>query len=174
MRTFLLLWKREVGALFLSPIAYIMSFFFLVVMGVGFAFTVNHLKIGSMSYEVLQNIYASFYPWMSVLIVVPVLTMRCFAEERRSGTIEMLMTAPVSDAAIVMSKYLGALFFYVVMWIPTVSYIFIINKFSTTKLMLDPGALGGAYLGGLLIGGMFIAVGVFVRRSPQIKKHQPQ
>jgi len=161
MRSFLLLWRREVGSFFLSPIAYIMSFFFLVVMGVGFGFTVQHLTAGSMSYEVLQNIYASFFPWLSVLIAVPVLTMRSFAEERKFGTIETLMTAPVSDTAVVLSKYFGCLLFYVVMWIPTISYIFIINKFSTTKIALDPGALLGAYLGGLLIGGLFVAIGIF-------------
>ena len=63
-----------------------------------------------------------------MLIVVPVLTMRLFAEEKRSGTIETLMTAPVTDAAVVLAKYAGALAFFVIMWLPTVVYAFILKR----------------------------------------------
>ena len=70
------------------------------------------------------------------------------------------MTAPVTDLSVVLAKYLGTLFFYVIMWMPTTSYIFIVNQFSTTPFQLDPGALAGSYVGGLMVGGLFIAFGI--------------
>lgn len=161
MNGFWTLWKREVGSYFLSPIAYITTVFFLVVMGFSFWFMVN-LKLisGAMAHEITREIYASFFTWIAVLIVIPLITMRCFSEEHKSGTIETLMTAPVTDLSVVLAKYLGTLFFYVVMWMPTASYIFIVNQFSTTPFQLDPGALAGSYVGGLMVGGLFIAFGI--------------
>jgi len=89
-----------------------------------------------------------------------VLTMRLFAEEKRSGTIEMLMTAPVSDTAVVLAKYFGALSFYVVIWAPTVLYVVILRGFSPMSTPPDLGPIAASYLGALLIGAFYLAVGL--------------
>lgn len=151
---------REIGSYFLSPVAYLTAVFFLVSVGFGFWFNINILKQGATAVEFLRAIHASAFVWISVLFAVPVITMRTFAEEKRNGTIETLMTAPVSDTAVVLAKYTGAMVFYIVMWLPTMAYPYVVNQFSSEPLALDAGAMAGSYLGGLLIGMMFVAAGV--------------
>jgi ABC-2 type transport system permease protein len=82
--------------------------------------------------------------------------MRAFAEERRSGTIESLMTAPVSSTAVVLAKYAAVLATYVVMWIPTVLYLVILGRTDA----LDARAAASAYLGVLLVGAGYLSLGV--------------
>jgi ABC-2 type transport system permease protein len=84
--------------------------------------------------------------------------MRLFAEERRSGTIEMLMTAPVTDLAVVMAKFTGALFFLATLWGPTLLYIAIVKSYGALP---DRGALMATYLGIFLVGALLTAVGCF-------------
>ena len=83
--------------------------------------------------------------------------MRLLSEERRTGTLEMLLTAPVTEAQVVLGKYLGALLFYVFLWLPTLVYVALLAK----SLPLDWGPIGAAYLGILGIGALFLAIGVF-------------
>jgi ABC-2 type transport system permease protein len=83
------------------------------------------------------------------------MTMRLFAEERRSGTIETLMTAPVSSAAVVLAKYAAALTTYVAMWLPTVLYLVVLGRTGS----LDWHTAASAYLGVLLIGAAYLALG---------------
>jgi ABC-2 type transport system permease protein len=83
--------------------------------------------------------------------------MRLLAEERKSGTIEVLMTAPVTDWDIVLSKFFGSLAFYVFLWIPTLIYILILRWYSE----IDLGPVFTGYLGTILLGAMFIAIGLF-------------
>ncbi len=87
--------------------------------------------------------------------------MRIFADEKRSGTIELLMTAPVTDAAVVLGKYAGALSFFVIMWSPTVAYAYVLRAFSPLTASVDYGPMLGGYLGAFLVGGFYVALGVF-------------
>jgi ABC-2 type transport system permease protein len=84
------------------------------------------------------------------------MTMRTFAEERRSGTIEMLMTAPVSSAAVVLAKYAAVLTTYVAMWLPTVLYLVILGRTGE----LDWHTAASAYLGVLLVGAGYLSLGL--------------
>jgi len=88
---------------------------------------------------------------------VPIITMRLLAEERKAGTLEVLLTSPVSEATVVLGKFLGALGFFLVVWIP--SLVFILYLASQTAV--DFGAVASGYLGIALIGAYFIAIGVF-------------
>jgi ABC-2 type transport system permease protein len=161
MRTFITLCRKELAAYFLSPIAYVMMMFFLVVMGVSFSLLVSVLVEGSAGVMIMKELFSSIFFWIAMLVVVPVLTMRLFAEEKRSGTIETLMTAPVSDAAVVLAKYAGALAFFVILWIPTASYAFILRAFSPLTAPVDFGPMLGGYVGAFLVGAMYIAMGLF-------------
>jgi len=161
MRAFLMLWRREVAAYFLSPIAYITTIFFLVIMGFSFWLLANVMASGPAGAAVMRELFCSFFFWLCLLIVVPVLTMRLLAEERRVGTLETLMTAPVSEAAVVLGKFAGALTFFAVMWIPTAAYVWILRTFSAASAPVDFGAVAAGYLGTLLVGMFYLAVGLF-------------
>lgn len=155
------LWKREVGSYFVSPVAYILATMFLVVMGVGFWFIASaRLVSGASVYDLLRALFGGV-AWFAVLMVVPVLTMRSFAEEMRSGTLESLLTAPVRDGEVVAAKFLGVLTVYAVMWLPTLAYFPILSRLNDTPVPFDGGALAAAYLGVMLIGGLFLSIGVF-------------
>jgi len=97
--------------------------------------------------------------WLPSLVVVPMITMRLLAEEKRAGTLEMLMTAPVTDFEVVSAKFLGAVALYALMWALTGFYVLILQHFSGSTA-LDLGPIFSGYLGVLLIGQFFIAIGV--------------
>ena len=94
--------------------------------------------------------------WLLILIVPPVLTMRLLAEEKKSGTIEVLMTAPVTDWEVVLAKFLAAFLFYLIIWLPTLFFPLIIEIFGK----LDWGRVWVGYLGIFMIGIPFIAIGL--------------
>jgi ABC-2 type transport system permease protein len=93
--------------------------------------------------------------YLPLLFICPLLTMRLFAEERRSGTIEALLTAPVSAVSVTLAKYGAALATYAVMWAPTVLYMVIIGKTGD----LDWRTVGTGYLGVLCVGAGYLAIG---------------
>ena len=161
MRAFLTIWRRELAAYFLSPIAYVTTIFFLVLLGFSFWLLASFLVDGPAGLAVMQVLFDSLFFWIAILIVVPVITMRLFADEKRSGTIEMLMTAPVTDTQVVMGKYAGALCFFIIMWLPTLSFAYILRAFSPLTVTIDFGPMLGGYLGALLVGAFYIAIGVF-------------
>jgi ABC-2 type transport system permease protein len=156
MRSFFTLWKREFSALFLSPIAYVMMMFFLLVTGCGFYWLVKeNLELT----HAIQGLMVVI--WACMLIVVPILTMRTFAEERKNGTFETLMTAPVDDNTVVMAKFAGVLSFFLLMCAPTPLYLLIITWVAPeTAALLDPGAIAGGYIAVGLIAAAFISLGI--------------
>jgi ABC-2 type transport system permease protein len=148
--------RRELRAYFCSPITYVVLCFFLLVSGLIF--------IGLMS--ALNDPRSPGGPplgfffrttWLVLLLVVPVLTMRLISEELRSGSIEVLMTAPVTEGQVIAGKFLAALIFYGFLWLPTVTYGLSITLYEK----MDWGPVGAGYLGILLIGSLFVAVGLF-------------
>ncbi len=161
MNGFLAVWRKELTGYFLSPAAYIVTIFFLIVMGAIFSLLVSVLAEGPAGVTVMNLLFGSPFFWMTMLALVPALTMRLFAEEKRSGTIETLMTAPVTDTAVVLAKFAGALSFYAFMWTPTLIYLFILRYFSADMAPPDPGPLAGGYLGALLIGMFYLSIGLF-------------
>ncbi|MCC7299582.1 MAG: ABC transporter permease [Verrucomicrobia bacterium] len=156
MRTFLALWKRELSAMFLSPIAYVMLMFFLLVTGCGFYWLVKE------NLEVMRSVQGLMVViWACMLITVPVLTMRTFAEERKNGTFETLMTTPVTDATVVAAKFFGVLTFFIVMCLPTLLYLIIIRLLAPEAAhLIDAGPIVGGYLMVSLVAAAFIALGM--------------
>jgi ABC-type transport system involved in multi-copper enzyme maturation permease subunit len=119
-----LLW-REFTAYFLSPIAYVVLIVFLLVTGYRFYLTLELLTAtGPKGVEFpMQELLGDEKFWLVFLFIPPLLTMRLFAEERSTGTLEMLMTAPLKEWQIVLGKYLACLGFYVLLWLPTLVYL---------------------------------------------------
>jgi len=151
--------SRELRAYFFSPLAYAILTLFLLVNGFIFWVIVSFLsdpraRIGAP----LELFFGqTVYFWLVLLCIVPVLTMRLLAEERKSGTIEVLMTAPVTETQVVLGKYFAALLFYLCLWLPTLVYVAIIARHAD----VDPGPVAAGYLGVLGVGALFLAVGVF-------------
>lgn len=125
MRPTISLIKREFTAYFLSPIAYVVLTVFLLVTGSMFYLTVDLLTSEGprgIEYPMTQMLGEDRF-WLVFLFIPPLLTMRLFAEERGSGTLEMLMTAPVRDWQLVFAKYVACYAFYLFMWLPTLIYL---------------------------------------------------
>lgn len=125
MRATLSLIKREFSAYFLSPIAYVTLTVFLVVTGIWFFQTVNQLTTtGPRGVEFPMQFMVSHWAfWLVYLFIPALLTMRLFAEERSTGTLEMLMTAPLRDWQVVLSKFIACFGFYLILWLPTLLYL---------------------------------------------------
>lgn len=160
MSAFLSLWKKELAGYFLSPIAYVVTMFFLFVTGYSFWMLTNILSQGAVGTAIMGEMFGSIFYWICVMIVIPVITMRLFSEEKRSGTIETLLTAPITDTSVVLAKYAGALTFYVVMWLPTAAYAYVLRAFDPMSTV-DLGPMVGGYLGAFLVGAFYISIGLF-------------
>lgn len=150
---------RELRAFFVSPLAYVVLAFFLLVNGCVFAAIVFELNrqgapgdLTPMKLFLGNNIFF----WFVLITTTPLLTMRLVAEERRQGTLEMLMTAPVSETQVILGKFLAAVTFYAFLWLPTLAYAVITARYSE----LDWGPVMAGYLGVLCLGALAMALGI--------------
>lgn len=149
-------YRRELRAYFFSPLAYLVLFFFLAVNGVIFVFLVGQLNDPrSAGGPPLGYFFRA--TWLMLLLLGPLLTMRLVSEELRSGSIEVLMTAPVTEGEVIAGKFLAALTFYAFLWLPTLAYGAMISAYEK----VDWGPIAAGYLGVLLIGSLFLAIGTF-------------
>jgi len=152
MRNVTAIMQRELLSLFCSPIGYIVIAGFLLITGASVLWT------GSFAPGKPATLRDVFFwtPWV-LTVIVPAISMRTISEEYRSGTIEKLMTAPLSDLQMVLGKYLASLIFYLIMLAPTLVYLVLMELYGNP----DWGASLSAYLGLLLLGMLFTAFGVF-------------
>jgi ABC-2 type transport system permease protein len=163
------IYKKELRLYFTSPVAYVILTIFLLIAGYFFFSIFSFFTRASMQMamnpqmgrdlNVTDSVLRPLFANVSVilLLLMPMVTMRLFAEERRSGTIELLLTYPVRDGAVLAGKYLAALTLYGVMIAGTLAYPAMLVAFARVEW----GPLLTGYLGLLLMGGMFLAVGVF-------------
>lgn len=148
--------KKELRQFFGSLTGYMAVAVFLVAAGlVLFVFEENILDFG---YATLDRFF-QLAPWL-LLLLIPAITMRSFAEEFRTGTYELLATQPLTKAQLVAGKYMGALLVVLVTLIPTIIYGVAIESLSTGA-GLDKGATLGSYLGLLLLAAVFTIIGVY-------------
>lgn len=151
--------RRELIAYFSSPLAYIVMTAFLLMQGYIFYVIVSILN-NPMTHAMtpLELFFGgSIFFWLFLLFVVPVITMRLVAEERRSGTLEVLLTSPVTETMVITGKFLAAMLFYLALWLPTVIYVVILKQHST----IDLGPVAAGYLGVATLGFLFLGVGTF-------------
>jgi len=160
MRAFFALWKKELMAYFFSPIAYVVVMFFLILMGFSVWFLIDMLTVGTVSGSIMTVLYGeSIFFWVAMLISVPVITMRLLAEEVNTGTIEGLLTAPITERTVVLAKFAGAMTFFISMWLPTMAYAYILHYFDP-NMTIDLLPMLTGSLGTWLIGSTFIALGL--------------
>ncbi len=159
MRKFLTLLDREVRSYFYSPIAYIVLVFFLLLSGVDFYFQLSFMNGRPVPYTVQEAFFNSVFFWFAFVLIFPLITMRLFSEEFKLGTIEPLMTAPVRDWQVVLSKFFGALVFYIVLWIPTLLYFVIFQTVTHDPAANSAGAYLGSYLMLFLLGIFYLSIG---------------
>src|SRR5881398_3639165 len=159
MRKFYALLSREVRSYFHSPIAYIVLIFFLLISGVDFYFQISFMNQRQVQYTVQEAFFNSVFFWFAFVLIFPLITMRLFAEEFKLGTIEPLMTAPVRDWQVVLSKFFGALSLYVILWVPTALYFGIFKMVAHQSAATSTGAYFGAYLMMFLLGMFYLSVG---------------
>ena len=162
------IFKKEMRLYFTSPVAWVVFTMFLLIGGYFFYSIFAFYTLASMQsamnpamgrdLNVSDSVMRPLFSNISVilLLLMPLVTMRLFAEERRSGTIELLLTYPVRDGAVLAGKYLAAFALYAIMIALTLLYPGIVVYFAR----LEWGPVLTGYLGLLLMGGMFIAVGV--------------
>ena len=169
MSKFLALYRRELAYYFQSPVAYAVVAVFLLFGGYSFYNLLGYFNL--LSIQVMQNplqarnlsitasVLAPLFSNMStiLLLILPLLTMRLFAEERRSGSAELLFTYPVSDTSIIAGKFVAAVTVLAVMLAMTVPYVALLALFAAP----EPGPVISGYLGVLLMGVSFVAMGTF-------------
>lgn len=150
MKTFAALLAKEEMAIFTSPIAYVVLTVFLVVMGYTFTLTL-FISHSPTLVHIFFQIYVLF------LLTVPIITMRLVAEERRLRALELLLSAPVSEVAVVFAKYLASLSLVAVMLALSGAYAVVLAVFGHP----DWGPIWSGYLGLFLLGAALVAVGLF-------------
>ncbi len=159
MKHFFTLLSHEIRMLLVSPATYIAATLFLAFMGMIFT---KILEIYSSAPQDLSPaaVYFQLF-WLPACVMVPLLTMKCLAEERRLGTIETLLTTPVTTTEVVLSKFGAAYFLYVTLWVSTGGFFYILQTFSGDVRFLDSGPLFGGFLFIAVSGLLFVALGVF-------------
>jgi ABC-2 type transport system permease protein len=162
------MFKKEMRLYFTTPVAYVVLTVFLLIVGWFFASIFDFYAQASLrtmmnpqmgrDLNVTDGVMRPLFSNVSVIMLffLPFMTMRLFAEERRSGSIELLLTYPVRDGAILLGKYLAALALYGLMLVATLVYPLMVAYFAP----LDWGPILTGYLGLLLLGGAFLAVGI--------------
>lgn len=156
MRAIIAIAKKELMSYFFSPIAYVVLTVFLIITGILFHITLGEFQ-GKVApdHEPMEMIYGSSF-WVTQLILIPTITMRLFAEDKRTGYIEVLLSAPIHDYEVVIGKYLGASIYYIILWLPTWIYVIILYQLAKP----DIGPILTGYLGVILIGLFFNALGL--------------
>lgn len=153
------LYRKEVSSFLSSIIGY-------VVIGIFLSITSVFLWIADFGTNILTGGYANLdglfamAPWV-LLILIPAITMKSFAEEKNTGTFELLFTKPISDLSIIIAKFLACYTLFVLAIIPTLIYYISVYHLGIPEGNIDSGSTWGSYIGLLFLGGGFIAVGVF-------------
>ncbi|QSR88327.1 ABC transporter permease subunit [Methylacidiphilum caldifontis] len=155
--------QREIKSFFVSPIAYILLFSCSLINGASFVFWLNYMTINNIKeFTLLQACMNAFFFWFLLLVQIPVLTMRSFSEEYKLGTIEMILTAPVREWELVLSKFLGSVCFFSILWLPMILYLGVLRIVYGHSLGMSVGMIVLPFLMLLLIGMFFISIGIFV------------
>jgi ABC-2 type transport system permease protein len=158
MRHFTTILSHEIRMLLVNPSTYIAAVLFLAVMGFIFSGVLENYSAAAQETSPAAVFFQLF--WLPVWFIVPLLTMKCLAEERRLGTLETLLTSPVSTTEVVLGKYFAAYFLYLMLWLSTAGFFYILHQFAGDARFLDSGPLIGGYLFVAVSGLLYVALGV--------------
>jgi len=161
MSVFRALVRRELSAIFQGPTGFIIIAAVIFLIGLGFLVVLSGLNGEATPMPVTQVFYGTYFFWLILLLIAPVITMRSFAMERASGTYESLMTAPISDWQVVLSKFTGALIFYMILWIPLLACSIVVRFYVGESAVLELGTMFTSALGILMVGCLYMSIGCF-------------
>jgi ABC-2 type transport system permease protein len=151
--------KKEINSFFASPIGYLVIAIFLLLNGL-------FLWLFKGEFNILDNGFAdlsSFFllaPWI-LIFLIPAVTMRSFSDEKKQGTLELLLTKPISKLHIVLGKYFGAFLLILMALLPTLLYVYTVNQLGSPQGNLDVGSTLGSYFGLLFLVAAYTAIGLF-------------
>lgn len=152
------IYTKEIRSFLSSLIAYIVIVTFLLAIGL-FMWIFSDTSVIDSGYANLDPLFF-VAPWVFIFLV-PAITMRSFADEKRAGTIETLSTSPVSDLNIILGKFLAGVTLLVFSLLPTVIYYFSVSQLAFPVGNIDTGAIIGSYLGLIMVGAGFVSIGIF-------------
>lgn len=145
----------------MSPIAYVLLIAFTLLNAFSFQICLELISRGVRNVSIMQIFFQMFFFWFILILFIPILTMRLFSEEYKSGTIEMLLTAPIQEWEVVVAKFFGAFAFYVVLWVPTLIFYFAFQVITRNQLPVNWPGLSLGYAMVFLIGMFYISIGLF-------------
>lgn len=151
--------RKEVTSFFASPIGYLVIALFLVINGL-------FLWVFSGEYNVFDAGFADLSPFFQLapwvlLFLIPAVSMRAFSDEKKMGTLELLLTKPISLRNIILGKYFGALCLIIIAIVPTLLYVMTISDLGSPSGNLDVGSTIGSYIGLLFLAMAYTAIGIF-------------
>ncbi len=149
---------KEINSFLNSLIAYIVIGVFLTAIGL-LMWVFPETNVLDYGFADMDTLF-SFGPYV-FLFLIPAITMRLFAEEKKTGTLELLFTRPLSDWQIILGKYFAGFLLVVFSLIPTIIYYFSIYKLGQPEGNIDTAGVIGSYIGLFLLGGVFTAIGIF-------------
>ena len=158
--------KKEIVSYLSSLVAYVTIGVFLLVLGL-FLWVFPDSSILDYGYAGLESLFSTA-PYL-FMFLIPAITMRSLAEERKEGTFELLFTRPLTDWQIVLGKYLASVLLVICALLPTLVYYFSVSTLGTPQGNIDTGAVIGSYIGLFLLGAAFAAIGMF---ASSITKNQ--
>lgn len=151
--------KKEINSFLNSLIGYIVISVFLLFVGLFMWVLPTDANVIDNGYADLSTLF-TVAPWL-FLFLIPAITMRSFADEKSSGTIELLQTRPLSDLSIILAKYLGGLALVIFTLVPTLVYFMSIYQLGNPTGNIDTGSVWGSYIGLLLLAASFVSIGIF-------------
>ncbi|HPT14363.1 MAG TPA: gliding motility-associated ABC transporter permease subunit GldF [Bacteroidales bacterium] len=151
--------RKEVSSFLNSLIGYSVVIVFLLINGLFLWIFPMQFNIPDYGFASIDNLF-TLAPWV-FLFLIPAITMRSFAEEQRSGTIELLLTKPLTDLEIILAKYLAGVVLVLFSLLPTLVYFVSVYRLGQPAGNIDMGGTWGSYLGLLFLGAGFTAIGIF-------------
>lgn len=151
--------KKELNTFFTSPIGYLVIGVFLLINGLFLWVFDGNFNVFNAGFADLTAFF-ELAPWI-LLFLIPAITMRSFSDELKMGTLELLLTKPISTLQLVLGKYMGALLLVLIALIPTLLYIYTIISLKSEESIVDMGGIIGSYLGLLFLVAAYTAIGIF-------------
>jgi ABC-2 type transport system permease protein len=155
----LALFKKEVRIFLSSLIGYVVIAVFLLITGLFMWIFPGDMNVLDMGFANLDTLFV-ISPWV-FMFLIPAITMRSFAEEKRAGTMELLLTKPITDLQIILAKYFAGLALVFIAILPTLVYYFVISGLGNPPGNIDSGGTWGSYIGLMLLASGYVAIGIF-------------
>lgn len=154
----LAIFRKEISSFFSSIIAYFVISIFLIANGV-FLWVLPDSNIFDFGYANLNSLF-ELAPWV-FMFLIPAVTMRSFAEERKNGTLEIILTKPLSDYQIIIGKYLAGLTLVIFSILPTLLYYYTVYFLASPVGNIDSGGIIGSYIGLFFLASIYVSIGIF-------------